>query len=132
MEKTFILAFICVTLISCEREMNDCPSVHMAQIEDAIIPDTVSMDELVQISVEASATNLCWSNLYVELKAEDAFTYSLQSYGTFSCCVELCACPESMLYKDTLITFQPAQKGKYFFNIAETQGRVAVDSMIVD
>jgi hypothetical protein len=90
------------------------------------------MDEPVQISVKASATNLCWSDLYVELGAQDAFTYSLQSYGTFSCCQGLCVCPDQMLYKDTVITFQPAQKGKYYFNIAEPQGSVVFDSMIVE
>jgi hypothetical protein len=126
------LIIFCFTLGTCEREKDDCSSVRMVHIRDAIIPDTVSMDEPVQISVQASATNLCWRDLYLELRAQDAFTYSLQSYGTFLCCEGLCVCPEEMLYKDTVITFQPARKGKYYFNIAETQGSVAVDSLIVE
>lgn len=96
-----------------------------------MIPDTVAGGETVEITVKAAATSLCWSDLYVELKENEMFKYSIQSYGTFTCCEGGCVCPAAMLYKDTTVSFQPTQQGMYFFSVSETKNRVVVDTMIV-
>ena len=124
-----ILILICLVHLSCEKD--DYKRVGMVQIEDAMIPDTALVDELVQITVKAAATDLCWSDLYVELKEENPFAYSIRSYGTFSCGEGGCACPQQMLFKDTILTLQPTAEGNYFFNIWETERRVVIDTMIV-
>src|SRR5688500_14427186 len=122
MKETLFLILVSLILCCCEKD--DCKSVRRVQIEEAMIPDTVTIDEPIQIAVKAAATNLCWSDLYVELKEKQQFEYSLQAYGTVTCCEDGCVCPASMLYKDTTLTFSPTQRGMYLFHISETRDRV--------
>ena len=128
MKQILLLLFICFIFSCCEKD--DCKKVGMVEIEERIIPDTVMNYEHVQIMIKASATNGCWSDLYVELKEKELFEYSMKAYGTFTCC-DVCACPATMVYKDTVIDFQPTQKGTYYFNISELRNKIDVDTMIV-
>jgi hypothetical protein len=130
MKGTLFLILACLILCGCEKD--DCKSIRAVQIDEAIIPDTVTIDGPIQIAVKAAATNLCWSDLYVELKEKQQFEYFLKSYGTVTCCEDGCVCPASMLYKDTTLAFQPSQRGMYLFHISETSDRVVVDTMIVN
>ena len=129
MKRIVIPICICISLCSCEKD--DCKNIGMVQIEETLIPDTAISGDPVPISITASATNLCWSGLYAELKEEEKFNYSIQAYGTFTCCQEMCPCAESMVYKDTVMTFHPTQKGMYLFSISKWRDSVAVDTMIV-
>jgi hypothetical protein len=129
-KKILILLFICFLFPCCDNE--DCTKITTVEIEEErSIPDTVLNNEQVQIIIKASATNLCWRDLYVEFKEKDQFEYSLKAYGTYTCCKGGCACAASMLYMDTVIYFQPTQKGTYLFNISETRNRIVIDTMIV-
>ena len=130
MKRTVFLILLSLSLYCCEKDERQ--RIGQVGIEEVMIPDTVTIDGPVEIAVKASATNLCWSNLYVELKEKQQFEYSLQSFGTFTCYKEGCACPAAMRYRDTILNFQPPKKGRYFFHISETRNRVVVDTMIVN
>ena len=119
-------------LVACSENDGDCSDLQMAQIEQALIPDTISEHEPVYIAVRASADNLCWSDLFVELEEEEPYVYSLQSYGTFTCCEGGCACPEQILYKDTVVSLQDLDKGLYRFNISTNKTVLSIDTMIVN
>ncbi|MCF6353436.1 MAG: hypothetical protein L3J06_10530 [Cyclobacteriaceae bacterium] len=102
----------------------------MVEIDERSIPDTVANNEYIKINVKASAVNLCWGDLYVELKENKPFEYDVKAYGTFTCC-DKCACPTAMLYMDTIIDFQPTQKGLYLFHVSELQSKITTDTMVV-
>ena len=57
MKTTLNLVLACLILYGCKKD--DCISIGRVQIEETIIPDTIAIDEPVQISVRASATSLC-------------------------------------------------------------------------
>lgn len=130
MKRILFLIFLSLSLYRCEED--DSKSIGQVEIEEAMIPDTVAIGGHIEIVVKASATSLCWSDLYVELKEKQQFEYSLKSYGTFTCHEDVCACAAAMLYRDTILTFQPAEKGRYFFHVSETRNRVVIDTMIVN
>ncbi len=128
MKQALFLVFLCF-IFSCEKE--DLSHIGMVNIEDErVIPDSVMNMENVQLKIKAAATNLCWSDLFVELKEKGVLEYSIKAYGTFTCGRE-CACFEEMVYKDTIIHFQPTQKGMYLFTISETRNKDDIDTMIV-
>jgi hypothetical protein len=130
MKHILIPLLYCLLLSCCDDD--NCTKIGMVEIEkERSIPDTALTNEQIEIKIKASATNLCWSDLYVEFKETDQFEYSLSAYGTYTCCEGECACPAAMLYMDTVINFQPTQKGTYFFNISETRNRIVTDTMIV-
>lgn len=129
MKKILLPLFVCLVFSGCEKD--NYKKIDMVEIEETIIPDTVINYEHVQIKIKASAADLCWSDLFVELKEIELFKYSIKSYGTFTCREGGCVCAGMMLFKDTIINFQPTQKGTYLFNISETRNRIVVDTMIV-
>ena len=115
-------------ILSCSDD--DCiKRIGMVSIGERIIPDTVMSLDNSQVMIEAEATNGCWSDLYLELNKTDEFEYSLKAYGTYE---SYGACPDIMVYKDTIINFQPTQKGVYLFRISELPNRIIVDTIIVE
>lgn len=104
----------------------------MVQIYSSTIADTVLQNESTAIRIIASAANGCWSNLFVDLKGETTFDYSIKAYGTFSCRDGGCACPDVLVGMDTVIYFQPTQKGKYTFKVYTSQDSITIESMIVN
>ena len=130
MKQGLFLLFICLLFSSC-KDVDDCTKTGQVQIEEWFIADTAMINENIKINIKASATNLCWSDLYIELIEKEQREYSIKAYGTFTCCDGGCACPMAMLYHDTVIDFQPSQRGTYIFNISELKNRIEVDTMIV-
>jgi hypothetical protein len=129
MKHILILIFLCF-IFSCDDD--DYSRITMVGIEnERVVPDTAENMESVQIKIKASAGSLCWSDLYVELRELDTFEYSIKAFGTFTCHKGGCACPDMMVYKDTIIYFQPTQEGLYLFSISETKNKVDIDTMIV-
>jgi hypothetical protein len=104
----------------------------MVRIHNSIIADTVIQNENTAILVNAFAENGCWSDLFVEFKSESTFDYSIKAYGTFSCREGGCACPDVLVGMDTIINFQPTQKGEYVFNVYTSKDSITVDTMIVN
>jgi hypothetical protein len=104
----------------------------MVQIYSSDIADTVIQNESTSIKINASAPNGCWSNLFVEIKSESTFDYSVKAYGTFSCREGGCACPDILVGMDTIINFQPTQKGEYVFNVYTSKDSITIDTMIVN
>jgi hypothetical protein len=131
MKLILVPTIIFLLLVSCDDHAYR--KIGMVEIEkERSIPDTVVYNEHAQIKIKASAPNWCWSDLYVEFKEMDQFEYSLKAYGTYTCRKGGCFCPAAMLYKDTVIYFQPSQKGTYLFYISETRNRIVIDTMILN
>lgn len=115
MKKLLIASILLSLLASCKDDI--IYKVDTVQIEQIQMSDTVLLNEIAQINVKAFATNGCWSDLFVTLEKEEAFTYSIKAFGTFSCREGGCACADVMVSRDTIIDFQPNQKGTYIFEI---------------
>jgi hypothetical protein len=131
MKYLIFLIAICLFCISCKKD-NPIVKKGMVLILNSTIPDTVLQNENANISIGAFAENGCWSNLFVELKKETLYNYSIKAYGTFSCREGGCACPDWLVEMDTIINFQPTQKGKYVFNIFTSEDSITIDTMIVN
>jgi len=104
----------------------------MVQIYSSQIADTVLQNEITDISIVASAPNGCWGNFFVEMKSQSPVEYSVKAYGTFSCREGGCGCPDVLVGMDTIISFQPTQKGEYIFNVYTTKDSITVDTMVVN
>jgi hypothetical protein len=132
MKSSIIILAICFVCICCQKE-NPCYKKNgMVRISNSAIADTVLQNENSPISIVAFAENGCWSNLFVDLKEETSFEYSIKAYGTFTCCEGGCACPDVLVSRDTIINFQPTQKGNYIFNIYTSQSSITIDTMIAN
>ena len=117
-----------LSLIGCKKECKKNTTV--ASIAERAIPDTSMVNEDVELSVKA--LTYCYDDdLYVELNDKEQFSYTLKAYASSICCNGECVCPTAIKYKDTLIHFQPAQKGTYLFYITERKDIIKVDTMIV-
>jgi hypothetical protein len=103
----------------------------MVQISNSTITDTVFQNESTAIKIIVSASNGCWSNLFVDLKREASFDYTIKAFGTFSCREGGCACPDILVGYDTIINFLPTQKGSYFFRVYKNQNTIVTDTLIV-
>ena len=132
--KSLILIITCITIVfvvdGCKKNRST-ERIGMVHIENSIIPDTVLTNEIAYISIKASETNGCWSALFVDIEKEDMYEYSIKAYGTFSCFEGGCACPEVMVYHDTIIDFQPKQKGTFLFRIQKNRNNIITDTLIV-
>ena len=121
-----LLFLILLVFTSCD---NDGSHVGMVGIYEVIIPDTVTNRDKVQIYAQAEAYDGCWRDLYLELKKVNEFEYTLKAYGTFE---TTGVCPAVMVYKDTLIDFQPTQYGVYTFKVSKYSNKVEVYTMVVE
>lgn len=131
MKTLFLIIFLCLFCINCEKDPF-YKEIGMVRIYNSIIADTVIQNENKAIYVNAFAENGCWSNLFVELKSESAFDYSIKAYGTFSCREGGCGCPDVLVGMDTVINFQPTKKGEYVFNVYNSKDSITIDTMIVN
>ncbi len=128
---TFLGIILLLGLIGCKKD-HYYKKNGMVQIYSSTIADTVLQNESTAIKITASAANGCWSNPFVNLKGETSFDYSIKAYGTFSCRHGGCACPDLLVGMDTVINFQPTQKGKYTFNVYTSQDSITIESRIVN
>jgi hypothetical protein len=129
MKQLIVILIIGILFIGCEKD--DCKKIGMVQIEEIVMADTVLLNESTNIKVKASATSGCWSNLFVDLREEDIFEYSIKAYGTLTCCEGGCICPTVMVYQDTTLKFQPIPKGTYIFQITKNLNTIDTDTLIV-
>lgn len=132
MKPLLLVITICLFLLGCEKDNPYHQEIGMVQIENSTIADTVMVNEIVSILIKASAGNGCWSNLFVNLEKEETFEYSLKAYGTYSCFEGGCACPDIMVYHDTIIDFYSNQKGTYLFRIHKNSNTINTDTLIVE
>jgi len=123
-----VLSILFLTIIGCEKEGIKKHTV-VTNIEEWMIPDTVMVNEDVQIFVKASYG--CVYDLSVQLKEKEQFSYSLVAFGTFTCYNGDCKCATAYTYKDTIIHFQPAQEGTYLFAVTERKNKIYTDTMMV-
>jgi hypothetical protein len=122
-----VITIIFLTATGCVKD----PSIErlgMVQIENSIITDTLLIYETATAAIKASATNGCWSNLFVEFKRADTYTYSIKAFGVFE---SGGACPAVMVYHDTIIDFQLYEKGTYIFRIQKNPNNFITDTLIV-
>ncbi len=130
MKYLLLILIICLFCVYCEKSPHT-KEVGMVQICSSTIADTVMQNESTGIQIIASAPNGCWSNLFVEIKSETVSDYSVKAYGTFSCREGGCACPDVLVGMDTIINFQPTQKGEYVFSVYNSKDSITIDTMIV-
>lgn len=123
-----LLFLILLVLTSCEL-IGYRYKEAMIGISEVSIPDTVASQDKVQIYAQAEATSGCWRDMYLELKKVSEFEYTLKAFGTFE---TFGACPDVMVYKDSLIDFKPTQNGIYTFNVSEHRDKVEVYTMVVE
>jgi hypothetical protein len=97
-------------------------------IDEYSIPDTATNLVSTQIKAHAYETNGCWRNLYFELIKDNTFEYEVTAYGSYE---SSGACPDVMVYRDTVINFKPSQKGLYLFHIHTEPKVIKTDTMIV-
>jgi hypothetical protein len=93
-------------------------------------PDTVSIFNEVQIYAKAQAMNGCWHDITFDFEKLNNFEYSIKAFALYTNYSG--KCPEVLVIQDTIIYFQPTQKGSYIFNIFNTQDSVTVDTLIVN
>lgn len=127
--KIHILLIIILLSLSCSRDDNYVKGIGRVGFREVIIPDTVTGLDNVQIFTIAEATDGCWSNLYLELKKIKEFEYSIKAFGTYE---SSGACICRMVYSDSVINFQPNQRGIYLFKISQLPYRVVIDTMVVE
>ena len=128
--KILLFAFLASVVLSC-TEAGDryVKRFDMVDINKTLIPDTTINLDYLQIRAKAQADNGCWSKLYFELKKTKDFEYSLKAYGTYE---SFGVCPDKVVSQDTLIDFQPTQKGTYLFYISRVPNKAEIDTMIVE
>ncbi|MGE0078870.1 MAG: hypothetical protein AB7S48_13505 [Bacteroidales bacterium] len=117
-----ILSFLVVlafsSLTSCIDD-NDTSIVFTDYIvvEAANLPDTVTVNTPLEISLHAYAPNQCWSNIRFAsgVRSDTICTYA--AVATFENHGETCA--DGLVTKDTVYTFTPTLEKKYIFQFAE-------------
>lgn len=125
-----IFGSICFFLASCEKDKN-IEINGTVQIENYSIADTILLNEEATAQITAAATNGCWRDLYIDLVNTAPKEYQIKAYGTYSCNECDCVCPAVMVYHDTLITFQPTQRGTYLLRIQKDLHTMVTDTLIV-
>jgi hypothetical protein len=131
MLRTKILIYsllLCLTMACSKVNESYIRLTGMVNISETVIPDSANVFENIPIKVKASETNGCWRNLNVVLHQINTFDYELKAYGIFE---SHGACPEVMVYKDTLINFRPDQKGTYLFYTIQKPYQIHMDTLIV-
>jgi len=130
--KPFLFAILPLFMFSCIHDKGDYAYYEKltgpVEIIETSIPDSAKYQNFIEIEAKASANNGCWRSLFFELKATDTFDYTLKAYGAY---VSYGACPDIMVYQDTVILFGPLQKGTYTFAITRNQAEISVDTLIV-
>ena len=129
--KTILFLIIAFFAVSCLKSGENSYYVRTSgrvEIIQSDVPDTAINMQFTEIKARAKETNGCWSNLNFVLTKNSDFEYSLEAFGTFE---SYGACPDVMVYGDTIIAFKPTQTGLYKFNILKSQNVTVTDTMIV-
>lgn len=132
MKKIFLILFTVILLFTgCYNDI--IQKIDLVQIESFQSPDTIFLNEIAPLQVNAFAVNSCWSDLFVELQKEDDFDYSVKAFGTYNCREGGCACADVLVGMDTIINFQPNKKGKYIFQISKNfhNEEITTDTLVV-
>jgi hypothetical protein len=128
--KIFLLALLAVVVLSCTEPADRyVKRFDMVDISKRLIPDTTFNLDIMEIKAKAQAENGCWRKLYFELKKTKDFEYTLKAYGTYE---SFGICSARLVYQDTVIAFQPKQKGTYLFHISRVPNKTEIDTMIVN
>lgn len=125
--KVIVFAILVCLTLSCTKERY-VKKFEMVDISKTLIPDTTLILDYMQIRAKAQADNSCWKNLYFEFKKEKEFEYSLTAYGTYE---SFGVCDDVIVSQDTVINFQPTEKGTYLFHITHVPDQTTTDTMIV-
>jgi hypothetical protein len=127
--RAYVFLILIFISISCSKNENSDRNIGMVGISEVIIPDTVTSLENIQVYAKAEATNGCWNNLYLDLSKVNEFEYYIKAFGTFE---SSGACPEVMVYKDSVIDIQPMQKGIYIFKISQSPNLIVIDTLVIE
>jgi hypothetical protein len=129
--KTFVYFVIALLAVSCLKTGENTYYIRTSgrvPIIQATIPDSATINQTVQLSARAEASNKCWSNLNFVLTKKTNFEYSLEAFGTFE---STGLCEEIKVYGDSTIEFKPTLTGKYIFKVTKSETEIQSDTMNV-
>jgi len=116
-------------ILSCDDR--DPPKSRRLRVEiyRSDIPPRGTVGQQIPIEASLSATNGCYSDLEMEMVEIDSRHYLLKATGAF---ITFGACPEEMVYQDTIVYFQPTLPGAYFFQVNQAPFDVRRDTLLVN
>ena len=128
--KLLVLAGIVFFITSCAaKDDNYYMNTDVIEISNFSLPDSTQVFDTIVIKAEAEAPNACWKNLNIVFARDSDFNYHLRAYGTYF--VNGGLCPAQIISTDTVINFQPTQRGKYFVHILKDPQTLIVDTLNV-
>ena len=128
--KIILLTILVGLMLSCERpEDKYVKRFDRVDISKTTIPTMGYATDAMQIRAKAQAENGCWSKIYFEFRRTEPFNYTLKAYGTYE---SFGACPEILVTQDTVIDFQPMEKGTYLFHVSRSANEIDVDTLVVE
>jgi len=126
------ISLICVITLSTVSCLNDNDSYYQGQatvpITEFAMPDTVLVNQPVEIQAVAEAPNTCWNKVQFDLVKNTEFNYTFGAIGFYQ---SLDNCQLVTVYGDTTLIFTPTQTGEYIFGVVKTSVLIENDTLIV-
>jgi hypothetical protein len=129
MKTIFFIIFIGLTVSCLHDRAYHTNFISWVKIDSISIPLSSEVLTETHITAVAVANNGCWKKLHFRMTQKDTFDYEIKAFGTYE---SYGACPEVMVYQDTIIRFIPPVKGKYLFHTTIEPNNVRIDTMLVN
>lgn len=103
-------------------------------IDERSVPETGTVNQNVNIYVEASEDNGCWSDIHFVMAQKDDREYEIWALADFE---STGVCPEMIVSADSVLTFKPERPGnhiiKFWMNSLEYENdTIAVGEALGD
>jgi hypothetical protein len=79
-------------------------------IDERSVPETGTVNQNVNIYVEASEDNGCWSDIHFVMAQKDDREYEIWALADFE---STGVCPEMIVTADSVLTFKPGRPGNH-------------------
>lgn len=126
--KRFMFLFaglILIGLSSCNSK-SECSYTELTPITSAIVPDTVSVNELLPVKLSFVVKNGCGSLAYIN-RIQQADTLYFGAYAYY----EGCTCPAVADTLETEYNLMPNIPGKYYFKFYTSGDKYITDSIYI-
>jgi hypothetical protein len=127
--KTCYIVLIFLICLSCSKEDSHVKRRAVINIVEVSVPDSANAGKNVNIYAKAEAYNVSYRDLYIDLRRETDFKYSLKAYATYE---SYGVTADWLISTDTIIGFTPTLKGKYFFEVWTSPKNSYTGSMVVN
>ena len=128
MKPSFFMPILIVLIAACSGIEQSQSTRYPINISKALIPSTGQVNLNIAIALQAEAPSGCWNDLKINLNKVDDHHFLFIATGQYT---TKGACPEVMIYQDTIINFKVATAGKYYFQINESPYPVTGDTLEV-